>query len=136
MADINIFNKLNDDKTSKYIELDDLHAATRKYANQMGGAIVTNTYSDTQSSKLLIVRASTASYNGDGVGVDKHIKCCVLTQVSSDCRDNDILIAFKDIEPLCEQLQNIKKEYETAKMEYEELLKKVDPIEVKNCEED
>ena len=136
MADINIFNKLNDDKTSKYIELDDLHACTRKYASQMGGALVTNIHSDTQSSKLLIVRASTMSYNGGGVGVDKHIKCCVLTQVSGDCRDSDIFIAFKDIEPLCEQLQSIKKEYETAKMEYNELLKKVDPIEVKNCEED
>lgn len=135
MADINIFNKLSDDKTSKYIELDDLHACTRKYATKMGGAIVTNIYSDTQSSKLLIVRASTTSYNGDGVGVDKHIKCCVLTQVSSDCRDSDIYISFNDIEPLCEQLQSIKKEYEAAKMQYDELLKKVDPIEVKNCEE-
>ena len=136
MADINMLNKLHDDKTSKYIELDDLHAATRRYASQMGGAIVTNTHSNTQNSKLLIVRASTASYNGDGTGVDNHIKCCVLTQVSSDCRDSDIFISFDDIDALCEQLQNIKEEYETAKMEYDELLKKVDPIEVKNCEED
>lgn len=136
MADINIFNKLNDDKTSKYIELDSLCEAANKYGKQMGGAIVTNTNTQTCKSQLLTVYAATPGYINNGAKVNSNIRYCVLHQTSNGCRDNDIGIAFDDIEPLCEQLRNIKKEYEAAKMQFDELLKKVDPVEIKTYEED
>lgn len=136
MADINIFNKLNDDKTSKYIDLSDLSEAARQYGKQMGGALVTNTSKQTNNSQLLTVYASTQSYSETSTSIDKNIRYCVLNQTcGSNCRDNAICIAFKDIESLCEQLMSIKKEYEAAKVQFDEMLKKVDPIEVKNCEE-
>lgn len=135
MADINIFNKLNDDKTSKYIELDDLCAAACKYGKRMGGAIVTNIETNTNNSQLLTVFAGTSGYTTNSTKVDSNIRYCVLRQTGGSCRDNDLYISFNDIEPLCEQLVNIKKEYEAAKVQFDELLKKVDPIEIKNCEE-
>jgi hypothetical protein len=137
MADINILNKLHDDKTSKYIELDDLCKAAYQYGKQMGGAIVTNTSKQTNDSQLLTVYASTQRYPDTNTDINKNIRYCVLHQIrNNNCGDNIICIAFDDIDPLCEQLQNIKEEYETAKMEYDALLKKVDPVEIKTYEED
>lgn len=137
MADINIFNKLNDNKTSKYIDLSDLSEAARQYGKQMGGALVTNTSKQTNNSQLLTVYASTQNYSETCTNIDKNIRYCVLNQTcGSNCRDNTICIAFDDIDPLCEQLQSIKAEYETAKTQFIELLKKVDPIEIKTYEED
>ena len=136
MADINIFNKLNDNKTSKYIELDSLCEASNKYGKQMGGAIVTNMNTQTCKSQLLTVYAATPDYTHSGAKVNSNIRYCALTQSGNGCRDSDICISFNDIEPLCEQLMNIKKEYEAAKTQFEELLKKVDPIEIKTYEED
>lgn len=136
MADIDIFNKLNDNKTSKYIELDSLCEASNKYGKQMGGAIVTNTNTQTCKSQLLTVYAATPGYTHSGAKVNSNIRYCVLNQTGNDCRDSDIYISFKDIEPLCEQLMNIKKEYDEAKVRFEELLKRVDPVEIKTYEED
>lgn len=135
MADINIFNKLNDNKTSKYIELDSLCEASNKYGKQMGGAIVTNTNTQTCKSQLLTVYAATPGYANNGAKVDSNIRYCVLNQTGNGCRDSDICISFNDIEPLCEQLMNIKKEYEAAKTQFDELLKKVDPVEIKTYKE-
>ena len=136
MADINIFNKLHDDKTSKYIELDSLCEASNKYGKQMGGAFVTNTNTQTRKSQLLTVYAATPGYTSNGVKVDSNIRYCVLNQTGNSCQDSDICISFNDIKPLCEQLMNIKKEYEAAKTQFDELLKKVDPVEIKTYEED
>lgn len=136
MADINIFNKLNDNKTSKYIELDSLCEASNKYGKQMGGAIVTNTGTQTSKSQLLTVYATTPSYAISGAKVDSNIRYCILHQTGDGCRDGNIGISFNDIEPLCEQLMNIKKEYEVAKTQFDELLKKVDPVEIKTYKED
>lgn len=135
MANINILNKLHD-KTTKHIELDELCDAAHKYGQSMGGAFVTNISDRTSDSQLIAVYAATRSYTSNKTDVKGTIHHCIIEQTSKNYQGDGICIAFDDIDPLCEQLQNIKEEYETAKMEYDALLKKVDPVEIKTYEED